>query len=133
MWCQLSDLASNIFLFLYDLRDWDTMLCSNVAKVTASSDLFKSNSDLKKTTTTKNKQTNKTDNNNAVIAAIEHYKALLFRVITVNPPGFNSRVHIWISKPIPIWITLIRMTFHGIDRYFKPTPRLPVWHPSDPD
>ena len=27
-----------------------------------------------------------------------------------------SRVHI-ISKPVPIRITLIRMTFHGIDSY----------------
>ena len=30
-----------------------------------------------------------------------------------------SRVHIRISKPIPIRITLIRVTFHGMTSYFK--------------
>ena len=30
-----------------------------------------------------------------------------------------SRVHTWLSKPIPIRITLIRMTFHGIDNFWN--------------
>ena len=42
-----------------------------------------------------------------------------------------SRVLTWISKPFPIQFTLIRMTFHGMDRYFKPELRLPFWQPFD--
>ena len=35
-----------------------------------------------------------------------------------------SRVHTLKSKPFPIQITLIRMTFHGMDSYFEPESRL---------
>ena len=44
----------------------------------------------------------------------------------------SSRVHNRISKPVPIQITLIRMAFHGMDSYFKPESRLPIWQPFDP-
>ena len=44
-----------------------------------------------------------------------------------------SRVHTWISKPFPIRITLIRITFNGMASYFKHESRLPIWQPFDLD
>ena len=47
----------------------------------------------------------------------------------LNRTVISSRVHTWISKPIPIRITLIRITFHDMESYFKHESRLPIWQP----
>ena len=46
--------------------------------------------------------------------------------INMNPDGTRfrysgviSRVHTWKSEPVPIRITLIRMSYQGMDSYFK--------------
>ena len=45
----------------------------------------------------------------------------------------TSRVNTWVSKPFPIRITLTRITFHGMNGYFKPDWRQPLGQPFDPD
>ena len=45
----------------------------------------------------------------------------------------SSCVHIWTSKPFPIRITVIRMTFQGMDSYFKSESRLTIWQSFNTD